>query len=123
MDQNFWDNKKIIITGHTGFKGAWLSLLLSKLGAKVCGVSLNPEKESLFNQLSLENKIEEHNIVNINDLKAFKDISDKFRPDFVFHLAAQPIVRQSYLLPILTWETNLIGSLKVLEALKNVRKK
>ena len=57
MDQNFWDNKKIIITGHTGFKGAWLSLLLSKLGAKVCGVSLNPEKESLFNQLSLENHI------------------------------------------------------------------
>ena len=123
MDQNFWGNKKIIITGHTGFKGAWLSLLLSKLGAKICGISLKPEKESLFNQLSLENIIEEHNIADINDLTAFKDIADKFKPDFVFHLAAQPIVRQSYTLPILTWETNLIGSLKVLEALKNVRKK
>lgn len=123
MDQDFWKDKKVIITGHTGFKGSWLSFLLTNLGSKICGISLNPEEESLFNHLSLEKKIFQHNIFNINDLASIKPIFTKFNPDFVFHLAAQPLVRRSYSEPILTWETNVIGSLKVLEASKSIEKK
>ena len=123
MNHNFWKNKKIIISGHTGFKGSWLSFWLTKLGAKICGISLNPDEESLFNQLCLKKIIEEHNIADINNQDAFKTISTNFKPDFVFHLAAQPLVRESYKRPILTWETNLIGSLKILESLKSTNKK
>ena len=117
---NFWKNKKVLITGHTGFKGSWLSLLLLNLGSKIEGISLNPVDElNLFNLLNLENKVK-HNIIDIRNTDLInKKISDS-KPDIIFHLAAQPLVRESYLKPRYTWEVNVNGTINVLEALKNL---
>ena len=117
---DIYKNKRIFLTGHTGFKGSWLSLWLSKLGAKVCGYSLEPNTNpSMFKELDIENKITKSVIGNILDFgKLSKEIID-FQPDLIFHLAAQPLVRLSYSEPILTYETNVIGSLNVLEAARH----
>ena len=119
----FWKDKKVLITGHTGFKGSWLSLYLHSLGAEVAGLALNPNPHQLlFNQLSLTKKID-HNIVDINDSKLVSDVVSNIKPDIIFHLAAQPLVRESYLNPLDTWRTNLIGSLNILDSLKNFQSK
>ncbi len=107
---NIYKNKKVFITGHTGFKGSWLSLWLHKLGAEVTGYSLAPEKLSHFNLLNLPIK----NYFNdINDEKSLEKAMMESKPDIVFHLAAQPLVRDSYDDPIGTYNTNVVGSLKV----------
>ena len=117
-DQNFWKNKKVLITGHTGFKGSWLTLWLQNLGAQICGISLEPNTNpSLFNSLELSKNIE-HNICDIRDLEKLNNIFAKFQPEIVFHLAAQPLVRYSYHNPIETYQTNVIGTINVLEAIK-----
>ncbi len=117
--KEFWKNKKVLITGHTGFKGSWLTLYLLNLGAKVTGLALNPnENQPLFNQLDLERKIH-HNIVDINNLELVKEIVNDSKPDFIFHLAAQPLVRESYINPLNTWKTNVFGSLNLLESIKD----
>ena len=117
----FFKNKKVIITGHTGFKGSWLALWLNLLGAKVLGISLNiPTSPCHFKLLNL-NKIKSKKI----DIKNFKLISkeiNRFKPDYVFHLAAQAIVKKSYLKPLETFNTNTIGTLNILESLKKVNK-
>lgn len=114
----FWLEKKVLVTGHTGFKGAWLSLWLLKLGAEVAGLSLTPNTQpSLFEQLALRHELK-HNIGDIRDLELVKNIVSQFKPDIVFHLAAQPLVRLSYTEPVTTWETNVIGTINVLESLK-----
>lgn len=123
MNKKFWNNKKILITGHTGFKGSWLSFWMKKLGATVCGISLNPYENSLFNQLSLSKKIDFHNILDINEFKDLEKVIKVFNPDIVFHLAAQSFVRESYREPIKTWETNVLGSINLLESLKKIDKK
>lgn len=108
-----YKNKKVLITGHTGFKGSWLSLWLHRIGAEVAGYSLPPEEMSHFNLLKLPIK----NYFNdINDEVSLKKAFNEFKPDIVFHLAAQPLVRDSYLDPITTYTTNIIGSLKVYQA-------
>lgn len=117
MFKDFYHGKRVLITGHTGFKGSWLSLWLSHLGAKVCGYSLAPNtKPSLFEEIDIASKIEKSVIGSILDRDTLQKVFDDFKPEIVFHLAAQPLVRLSYAEPVLTYETNVIGSLNVLEA-------
>ena len=123
MKKEFWQNKKVLITGHTGFKGSWLSLWLKNIGSKICGIGLSPDKNSLFNQLSLSQKLDSHNILNINKIENLKKIVKSFDPDVVFHLAAQSLVRESYREPIKTWETNVLGSINLLDSLLKIDKK
>ena len=117
MFNNIYGNKKVFITGHTGFKGSWLSLWLKQLGADVCGYSLEPNTNpSLFEVLNLENKIDKSVIGNILDESKLNKAINDFKPDIIFHLAAQPLVRLSYSEPKLTYETNIIGTLNMLTA-------
>ena len=117
--KNFYKGKKVFITGHTGFKGAWLAFWLRELGAEVIGYALKPEHErSLFELLRLEHKIN-HNIGDICDLEHLSQVINKSQPDLVFHLAAQALVRKSYIEPVLTFHTNVIGSLNVLESIRH----
>jgi CDP-glucose 4,6-dehydratase len=116
---NFWQNKKVLITGHTGFKGSWLSFWLIKMGANVLGFSLPPDSEpSLFVQLKLQTDLE-HHLGDIRDIHAITKVFTTFKPDIVFHLAAQPLVRESFRLPVDTWQTNVLGTINVLEMLKS----
>jgi len=120
---NIFDGKKVLVTGHTGFKGSWLSLWLTMLGAKVIGLSINiPTNPSHFKTIGLKNKIKHHKI-DIRNLKLLKEIFKKHQPDYVFHLAAQSLVKKSYLDPVYTWETNTFGTLNILESLKQLKKK
>ena len=110
--------RRVLVTGHTGFKGAWLCEWLLDLGAEICGIALPPNTEpSLFEQLGLESRVQ-HHIQDIRDPAGVSGIFRDFRPDFVFHLAAQPLVRLSYEQPVETWETNVLGTIHVLEALR-----
>jgi CDP-glucose 4,6-dehydratase len=120
IDPNFWKDRRVLLTGHTGFKGSWLSLWLCELGAVVTGVSLEPEDEPcLFKQLELSERINDH-FVDIRDLSALEAIVRSNNPEIVLHLAAQPLVRRSYRDPLGTWSTNVQGSLHVLESLRSL---
>ena len=115
MFGGIYKNKKVFLTGHTGFKGSWLALWLTKLGAKVCGYSLSVNTSpSMYSNLNIENKIYKSVIGDILDRDHLRKIINEFQPDIIFHLAAQSIVKRSYIDPILTYETNLIGSLNML---------
>lgn len=117
MFNNIYKGKKVFLTGHTGFKGSWLSLWLVNLGAQVCGYSLAPNTEpSMFNELNIKDKIAKSVIGDILDEGLLEKSMQEFQPDIVFHLAAQPLVRLSYAEPVMTYKTNVIGSLNVLEA-------
>ena len=122
MFKKLFSGKTVIVTGHTGFKGSWLSLWLKILGAKVIGISINIPKQSNFKAIKLQNKIK-HIKMDIRNLKKLKKIFIKYKPDYVFHLAAQALVKKSYFDPIYTWSTNTIGTLNVLESLKLINKK
>ena len=124
INNKFWDNKKVLVTGHTGFKGAWLLIWLLEMGAKVYGYSLKAEQDSLFKNIypSIKNNFV-HKEANILELDNLKNFISNHNPDIIFHLAAQPLVSAGYKNPILTWETNVIGSLNLLEASKNIRTK
>ncbi len=109
-------SKRVLVTGDTGFKGSWLCLWLHQLGAQVCGYALPPENEDdHFNLLGMDGLIE-HVTGDIRDLAAVKAAFDKFQPEVLFHLAAQPLVRFSYDEPKLTFDTNVAGSVNMLEA-------
>lgn len=111
--------KRVFVTGHTGFKGSWLCEMLLAAGAKVYGYSLEPPtKPSLFDQLGLAGRIVSHEIGDVRDLAHLSSALRKARPDFVFHLAAQPLVRLSYREPAETFETNVMGTVNVLEAVR-----
>ena len=111
--------RRVLVTGHTGFKGSWLCEWLLSLGAEVHGLALPPPtKPSLFNQLKLAKRIKSHTIGDIRDLKAVLDTMRRVKPDFVFHLAAQPLVRLSYEKPVETFDTNIMGTVHVLEAVR-----
>lgn len=123
MFKNTYQNKKVLVTGHTGFKGGWLTSWLIKLGAKVIGVSKNiPTNPSIFKELNLEDKIT-HYQEDIRNLSKITEIVSTEKPDFLFHLAAQPIVSTSYSDPIETITSNVIGTTNILEALKEVNLK
>ena len=112
-------NKKVLITGHTGFKGSWLCKLLLKLGSKVSGISLQAQKLSLYNLLKLDNEVESY-ICDIRNLENIKDIVRKINPDIIFHLAAQPLVIESYNNPVYTFETNIMGTVNILESVREL---
>ncbi len=116
-------NKKILITGHSGFKGSWLATWLNMLGASVTGISLKPKiKPSHFELLQLESKIESI-MLDITDFKSLNSKINEIKPDYIFHLAAQSIVRTSYEEPINTFKTNVIGTINLLESLKTLTNK
>jgi len=118
MFDDIYRNKKVLITGHTGFKGTWMSLLLKEMGAKVCGFSLAPESTpNHFNLLNLESNIK-HVVGDIRDLDALDRVMQDFQPEFVFHLAAQALVKESYVNPVSTFDTNIMGSVNLLEAVR-----
>ena len=102
---SFWKDKKVLITGHTGFKGSWLSLYLKLMGAHVFGYALEPERLSIFNVASVGSEIEGI-FADIRNLSHLEDFVQQVQPELLFHLAAQPLVHKSYLNPIETVETN-----------------
>ena len=123
MFDNIYKGKKIIITGHTGFKGSWLSTWLISLGSDVVGISKDiPTSPSMFVELGIEERLT-HYIADICNLDHIKKIIDKEQPDFVFHLAAQALVSVSYENPTETILTNVIGTMNVLEGMRNIKKK
>ncbi len=118
--RGFWNGKKVLITGHTGFKGSWLALWLKMLGADVCGYALAPDTQpNLFENLALENQIESVT-GDIRDLPHFEKVLQDFQPEIIFHLAAQSLVRKSYRKPIETYTINVIGTINILEAVRKV---
>lgn len=118
FDLEFYRNKKVLVTGHTGFKGSWLCKLLENYGAEVIGYSLNPPTEpSLFKIANIESDVKSI-IGDIRDLSKLKEVFDDFQPEIVFHLAAQPIVRDSYKDPVYTYETNVIGTVNICECVR-----
>lgn len=118
MFNNIYNNKKVLITGHTGFKGAWLTMWLLKLGAKIIGISKDiPTNPSMFEELQLASRIT-HYQEDIRNLSKITEIVLNEQPDFLFHLAAQPIVSTSYSNPIETISTNVLGTANILESLK-----
>jgi CDP-glucose 4,6-dehydratase len=118
MFRDIYRKKKVLITGNTGFKGSWLTTWLIKLGANVIGISKDiPTNPSMFEELELENKIKHYN-QDIRDLSKIVEILKKEKPDFLFHLAAQPIVATSYTNPIETISTNTLGTANILEAMR-----
>lgn len=115
---NVFFGKKVVITGHCGFKGSWLSAWLIELGAKVYGISLEvPSHPSMFEELNLASKLEDNRFDICENIRLESKLAD-IAPDYVFHLAAQPLVKQSYLDPIETWRSNLMGTVSVLNSLK-----
>ena len=119
MFNSKFSGKKVLVTGHTGFKGSWLCTWLIKLNAVVCGVSdIVPSKPSMFEELNLEDKIQ-HHLCDIRNFEQFFDILSDFNPDFIFHLAAQPIVSTAYEDPLNTISTNVMGTSVLLEALRS----
>ena len=121
MRKNF-KNKKILITGHTGFKGSWLTTWLKYLGADILGISIDlPSSPSHFNACKNGALIKDVRL-DITNLKELKRKIIDFKPDYVFHLAAQSLVSRSYSDPVKTWKTNLIGTLNVMESLRFLKK-
>ncbi len=119
---NFWENKRVFITGHTGFKGAWLCHLLDTLGAKLCGYALEPHTSpNLFTLTALEESVE-HHVGTLLDFDHLKECIDTFAPDVIFHLAAQALVRDSYDDPVGTYQVNVLGTVHLLEAIRIIGK-
>ena len=119
LNMTFYKNKKVFITGHTGFKGSWLCKILINAGAEVIGYSLQPPtKPNLFTISNIENSMLS-TIGDIRDLPNLKKAFDEAQPEIVFHLAAQPIVRDSYKNPVYTYETNVMGAVNILECIRN----
>jgi CDP-glucose 4,6-dehydratase len=117
MFDGFYRNKRIFVTGHTGFKGAWLSLWLAELGAQVHGYSLEPPTQpNLFEEADVRTRLASHRIADVRDAETLANAIHVVKPDLVFHLAAQALVRRSYREPRQTYETNVMGTVNLLDA-------
>lgn len=118
MRKEFWSGKKVFVTGHTGFKGSWLSLWLNSMGSNVLGYALPPaERNSLFYLAHLDGIVDSH-FGDVRDYAQLEKSLLAFEPDIVFHLAAQPLVRESYRNPLETYETNVMGTVHLLECVR-----
>ena len=115
FDINFYKNKKVLITGHTGFKGSWMTVLLKKVGANVIGYS--NDESCLFELCDIKDEIV-HIKGDVRDLNHLLEVFDEYKPEIVIHMAAQPIVRESYKDPVNTYNTNVMGTVNVLEAIR-----
>lgn len=123
LNKNFWKNKKVLITGHTGFKGGWLSVILHQLGCKIAGYALNPEgKKNFYNATNLKKYFQYDVRKNLSNESELKKIIKKFNPDIIFHLAAQSSVIESFKNSKNTVMSNVIGTTNVLEAIKRNKK-
>ena len=117
-----FSGKRVVVTGHTGFKGSWLCEWLLSLGAEVTGLALEPDTTpSLFEQLGLRDRLK-HVVGDIRSRETVSQVLAAAEPDFLFHMAAQPLVRRSYREPVATWETNVLGTIHVMEALRHLDK-
>lgn len=119
FDLNFYNNKKVFVTGHTGFKGSWLCKILADFGADVTGYGLEPITEhSLFHIAGIERDI--HSVIgDIRDFQKLNTVFEEVQPEIVIHMAAQPIVRESYKNPVYTYETNVMGTVHLLECIRS----
>lgn len=121
VDPIFWRDKKVFLTGHTGFKGSWLSLWLASMGAEVTGYALAPNTDpSLYDVLSIGSLIKKSHIADIRNLATLRDAITEVKPDIVIHMAAQPLVRHSYAYPVETYETNVMGTVHLLDSLRSM---
>jgi CDP-glucose 4,6-dehydratase len=120
----YFKDKKVLLTGHTGFKGSWMLQVLAKMGAKVCGYSLAPENATdLFNQIDGDSLCVQNLYEDVRDAKRMQQAIISFEPDFIFHLAAQPLVIDSYTNPLYTFEVNAQGTANLLDAMRQLNKK
>jgi len=116
----FWSGKKVLVTGHTGFKGGWLSLWLRELGAEVHGLSLPPEERSFYGATRLEEEVHDH-FIDLRDEKAVSNMLSKLQPEAIFHFAAQAQVLEAYQDPLRTISTNVMGTVHLLESARHLR--
>ena len=120
IDSSFWRGRPVLISGHTGFKGGWLSIWLSQMGAKVHGFSLSPPTTlNFYSETKLLDHIESSTIADVKDLHKLTKALQVAKPSIVIHMAAQPLVRQSYHAPVETFATNALGTANILEAVRN----
>ncbi len=117
LEPDFWRGKRVLLTGHTGFKGAWAALWLERLRAKVTGLALAPDDEALFSRVGQWNELAS-NIVDVRDAIALRRVVDETQPEIVLHMAAQALVRDGYREPVETFSTNVLGTANLLEALR-----
>tara|TARA_B100000700_G_scaffold172993_1_gene191144 strand:+ start:106 stop:1170 length:1065 start_codon:yes stop_codon:yes gene_type:complete len=123
IKKNFWRGKKVFVTGHTGFKGSWLCIFLKHLGAEVTGYSLKPKlKQNLYDRAKIKSLLKKSIISDITDYQKLYSAIKKSKANIIFHLAAQPLVRYSYLEPKETFNVNVIGTLNILECIRNLKK-
>ena len=120
FNKNFWKGKKVFITGHTGFKGSWLCIILNNLKAKIFGYSLKPQKKSLFSQSKILYNLRLNTYGDIENINLLNKKLKEAKPEIVFHLAAQPLVIDSYKNPLKTFKTNIMGTVNLLESLKKI---
>ena len=121
FNKKFWIGKKVFITGHTGFKGSWLIIILNKLRAKIYGYSLKPKKKSLFNQSKISKNLSSNTYADIENINLLKNKLRIAKPEIIFHLAAQPLVIESYKNPLKTFKTNIMGTVNLLECLRDIK--
>ena len=122
--KSIYEGKKVLITGHTGFKGSWLSIFLHSLGAEVIGISIDSKsKKGPYEACLMKNKINYDLRLDICKKETLEEIIAELKPDFIFHLAAQALVSYSYVFPVKTFMTNAIGTLNLLESIKNTKNK
>ena len=119
IDRAYWRGKRVLITGHTGFKGGWLTIWLNRMGCNLTGLSLAPATQPALFELANISNLSEYFLEDIRDLQQVKYVFDQVKPEIVFHLAAQAVVRQSYQEPAETFSTNIMGTANVLESLRH----